>query len=101
MIDMSPQAGTEMKGPHPAIILSERTFNVATGWIVVCPITSKIKQSPFEVLIPRGMKTHGCVVASEIRTMDYLARQTQFVEHGSLDLLQHVQAIACATIGCS
>ena len=100
LIELSPQAGTEMAGEHRALVLSEQAFSVATGWVVVCPITTKIKGSPFEVQIPRGLKAVGCVVASELRTMDYLIRRAKFMEKGPLELLQQVQAIACATIGC-
>ncbi len=100
LIDLSPQAGTEMRGEHWAIVLSERDFSVATEWVVVCPITTKIKGSPFEVQIPRGLKAHGCVVASELRTMDYLVRRARFMEKAPMSLLHQVQAIACATIGC-
>jgi mRNA interferase MazF len=42
LIDLSPRAGTEMRDEHRAIVLSERDFSVATGWVVVCPITTKI-----------------------------------------------------------
>ena len=101
LIDLSPQAGTEMRCEHRAIVLSEQDFSVATGWVVVCPITTKIKGSPFEVQIPLGLKAHGCVVASELRTMDYLVRRARFVEKAPVGLLQQVQAIACATIGCT
>ncbi len=101
LVNLSPQAGSEMSGQHRAIVLSERGFSVATGWVVVCPITTKIKGSPFEVPIPPGLKAHGCVVASELRTLDYLARQAQFMERAPTNLLQQVQAIACATIGCN
>ena len=101
LIELSPQAGTEMAGEHRAIVLSEQVFSVATGWVVVCPITTKSKGSPFEVQIPKGLKAHGCIVASELRTMDYLARRTRFMEKAPLQLIQKVQAIACATIGCT
>jgi len=101
LIEMSPQAGSEMAGEHRAVVLSEQVFSVATGWVVVCPITTKIKGSPFEVQIPRGLKAHGCVVASELRTMDYLARRARFMEKAPVVLVQQVQAIACATIGCA
>lgn len=100
LMDFSPQAGTEMAGQHRAIVLSERAFSVATGWVVVCPITTKIKGSPFEVQIPQGLKAVGCVVASELRTMDYLTRRAKFLEKAPIGLLQQVRAIACATIGC-
>ncbi len=67
---------------------------------MVCPITTKIKASPFEVQIPRGLGAHGCVVASELRTMDYLLRHARFMEKAPVGLPQQVQAIACATTGC-
>lgn len=81
-------------------MLSEKNFSTATGWVVVCPITTKIKGSPFEVPMPSGLKAVGCVIASEIRTMDYMARRTRFMEKAPLALLQDVQSIACATVGC-
>ena len=98
--NLSPQSGTEMAGQHPCIVLSERTFSVATGWMVVCPITSKVKGSPFEVVLPPHLKTKGCVVASEIRTQDYAARGARHVEKTSAAFMQSVQAIACAVLGC-
>ena len=101
LIELSPQAGTEMAGQHRALVLSEQAFSVATGWVVVCPITTRITGSPLEVAIPRGPKAHGCVVASELRTMDYLARRAKFMEKAPRSLVEQVQAIACATIGCT
>lgn len=100
LLDFSPQAGTEMRGEHRGIVLSEAEFSVATGWVVVCPITRQVKGSPFEVRIPSGLKAVGCVVASEVRTLDYIERRTRFMERAPLSLLQEVQAIACATLGC-
>ena len=101
MVELSPQAGGEMAGPHRCLVLSEARFSVATGFALVCPITTKVKGSPFEVAIPRGLNAVGCVVASEIRTIDYLARNTRFMESAPAHLLEAVQAIACAVIGCA
>lgn len=101
LLDFSPQAGTEMRGEHRGVVLSERAFSVATGWMVVCPITRQVKGSPFEVEIPSGLKAVGCVVASELRTVDYIERGTRFLERAPAALVQRVQAIACATIGCA
>ena len=68
--------------------------------MIVCPITSQIKGSPFEVVLPARLRTKGCVVASEVRTQDYFARGVRFVERVPDRLLQEVQAIACAVLGC-
>jgi len=69
-------------------VLSEKRFSVATLWVVACPITTTIKVLPFEVQIPNGLKAQGCVVASERRTMDYLARRAKFMEKASRQLLE-------------
>jgi hypothetical protein len=51
-------------------------------------------------LLPQ-LRTKGCVVASEVRTQDYLARGVRFVEKAPNIVLRSVQAIACAVLGCS
>jgi mRNA interferase MazF len=99
--NFSPQAGHEMAGRHHCLVLSAQRFSVATGLMVGCPITSQIKGSPFEVVLPAGFKTRGCIVASEVRTQDYLARGVQFVEKAPDAVLRAVQAIACTVLGCS
>jgi hypothetical protein len=43
LIEMSPQAGSEMAGLHHALVLSEQRFSVAIRWIVACPIITKNK----------------------------------------------------------
>jgi mRNA interferase MazF len=99
--NFSPQTGQEMAGRHHCLVLSEQKFSVATGLMVGCPITSQVKGSPFEVVVPAGFKTRGCVVASEVRTQDYLARGVQFVERAPDIVLRSVQAIACAVLDCT
>jgi mRNA interferase MazF len=96
--NFSPQSGSEMAGDHPSLVLSTARFSVSTGWMVACPITSKVKGSPFEVVLPAQLKTKGCVVASEIRTLDYLIRGVRFIEKAPTTLLQDVQTIAVAVI---
>jgi mRNA interferase MazF len=101
LLNLSPQAGSEMAGEHRCMVLSEARFSVATGYAVVSPITTKIKGSPFEVQLPAGLKAKGCVVASEIRTLDYIARGTRFIEKAPEEATRQVQAIACAILGCT
>jgi mRNA interferase MazF len=89
-----------MAGRHHALVLSEEQFSIATGLMVVCPITRQVKGSPFEVVLPPTLRTKGCIVASEVRTQDYFARGVSFVEQVPDRTLQEVQAIACAVLGC-
>ncbi len=73
-ISFSPQAGREQAGRRPAIVLSPRAYHQATPYAVVCPITSRIKGYPFEVVLPPGLPIAGAVLADQIKSIDRHAR---------------------------
>ena len=67
-----------MKGPHFALVLSADLYNVGTGFVVVCPVTSKVgKPSGFEFPVRVG-RVDGAAILSELRSLDYQARSIQF-----------------------
>ena len=47
-------AGSEQRGRRPALVLSPKTYNGRVGLALICPITSKIRGYPFELLLPDG-----------------------------------------------
>ena len=89
-LDFTPQAGTEQAGRRPALVLSPRDFNIATGLAAVCPITNTRTQSRFEVPIPGGAKVTGVILSHQFRTVDWIARNAQFRSRASNDLLWEV-----------
>lgn len=48
-LDVDPQAGHEQGGHHPALVLSPQTYNGRVGFMLCCPLTTRIKGYPFEV----------------------------------------------------
>ena len=44
------QAGHAQAGHRPALVISPAGYNARSGLMVCCPITTKIKGHPFEVL---------------------------------------------------
>jgi mRNA interferase MazF len=50
-LHFDPQAGHEQAGHRPALVLSPARYNGARGMMICCPMTSKIKGYPFEVLV--------------------------------------------------
>jgi len=74
-LEFTPQAGREMKDRHPALVLSPKSYNAKTGLALFCPITSKIKGYPFEVLLPEGLKIRGVVLADQVKSLDWRARR--------------------------
>jgi mRNA interferase MazF len=77
-MNWDPAVGREMKGPHYALVFSATEFNLGTGLVILCPITSKVgKLSSFEFEIAAG-RVRGVAVLSELRTIDYQARSVQY-----------------------
>jgi mRNA interferase MazF len=91
-LDFSPHAGTEQGGRRPALILSPRDYNVATGLVFACPITNQEKSSPFEVAIARGARVTGVVLANQLRAVDWLVRNAEFQGKAPEDLILEVLA---------
>lgn len=58
-LDFTPHSGSEKAGRRPALILSPRDYNIATGLALACPVTNQPKGSPFEVAIPPGARITG------------------------------------------
>lgn len=95
-LDFSPHAGTEQGERRPALVLSPVRFNVATGLALVCPVTSKGKGSPFEIPVPAGLPVAGFVLASHVRTLDWLARRAQRICGAPAALVEQVAAHVAA-----
>lgn len=74
----TPQAGHEQAGRRPALALSPRLYNGKTGLALFCPITSRVKGYPFEVALPAGSPVTGVVLADQVKSLDWRARQADF-----------------------
>lgn len=98
-LEFAPQAGTEQSGRRPALVLSYRAFNVATGLALVCPVTSQMKGSSFEVPVPPGIGISGAVLADHIRSADWIARRAAFHSRAPARLLDEVLARIAPVIG--
>ena len=91
-IDFDPQAGHEQRGWRPALVLSPAEYNKPTGLAIVVPITNHTKGYPFEVALPKGIKTTGVVLADAVKNTDWVARKARYVEKAPEKVLMDVQA---------
>jgi mRNA interferase MazF len=80
-IDFNPQAGHEQSGRRPAIVLSPQSYNGKVGLCLLCPVTSKVKGYPFEVLIPAGLGVTGVVLSDQVKSLDWRVRNAELIEH--------------------
>jgi mRNA interferase MazF len=77
-ITLNPQAGHEQAGRRPAVVVSPRSYNGKVGLGLFCPITSQVKGYPFEVALPAGLPVKGVVLADQVKSLDWRARQVEF-----------------------
>ncbi|TFH28875.1 MAG: endoribonuclease MazF [Myxococcales bacterium] len=78
-LSFDPQAGREQDGRRPAVVLSPRAYNTKTNLAVCCPITSKVKGYPFEVVIPEGLPVKGVVLSDQLKSLDWHVRNAEFI----------------------
>jgi len=100
-LNFTPHAGSEQGGRRPALVLSPLAYNIATGRMFACPITNQVKGSAFEVRVPAGARLTGVILADQLRNLDWLARNAEFVSHADngtvLEVLARIEAILWQT----
>src|SRR5271165_3837341 len=77
MLDFDPQVGREQAKRRPALVLTDRSYNRASGLAVVCPLTSKRKPYPFALPITVD-EVEGSVLVDQLKSMDWIGRKAKF-----------------------
>jgi len=96
-LSFSPQTGREQAGRRPALVLSAAAYNGKTGLMICCPLTTQIKNYPFEVLIA-GMPP-SAVLADQVKSLDWRNRRATRKGAVSAEELADVRAKIRALIG--
>jgi mRNA interferase MazF len=86
----NPPVGHEQGYRRRAVVVSPMSINKLTSKAIVFPITTKVKNYKFEVLLPIGMNTKGVILSGDIKTIDCRARNIELVEKAPLDLIKKV-----------
>lgn len=96
-LHFDPQAGHEQAGHRPALVLSPARYNAVRGMMICCPMTSRIKGYPFEVLESRDPDS--VILADQIESLDWRARRAVRKGKVSKAALAEVQAKIKALLG--
>ena len=102
-VSLNPTIGAELQGEaRPVLVISPETFN-RQGLMLVCPITQGVatvaREGGFLVsLMGYGLRVNGCVVANQIRTLDWRKRGIAKIETAPAQLVQEVQNIITAIV---
>lgn len=98
IVTFDPQSGHEQRGRRPAVVVSNKLFNKATGLAIVCPITNTNLNIPFHVEIPKESSLTGYIMVEQVKSIDYKSRQIQRVERAPNYILSEVLSILDACI---
>ncbi|WP_234554058.1 endoribonuclease MazF [Thermus caliditerrae] len=91
-LNFDPQAGHEQGRRRPALTLSPKAYNARAGLALFCPVTSRVKGYPFEVPLPPGLPVAGVVLADQVRSLDYRARQAEPIARAPEEVIRAVLA---------
>lgn len=71
-VNFNPHVGHEQMGHRPAVVLSPAAYNSKTSLMLCCPMTTQIKNYPFEVRI--AGPSPSVVLADQVKSLDWRKR---------------------------
>ena len=90
-LKFDPQAGHEQAGHRPALVISPPNYNSKSGLMVCCPMSTKVKGHPFEVLTEvDGIEC--AVLSDQVKSLDWKIRRAKKKATVSTDVMLHVRA---------
>lgn len=97
-LNFDPQAGREQAKRRPALVVTDQSYNRASGLVIVCPLTSRRKPYPFA--LPATIdKVEGAVLVDHLKSMDWAVRKATFHSKADPALLTKVRAYLAVLLG--
>lgn len=72
------------------MVLSPYSYNDKTGLALLCPITNQVKGYPFEVAVQSPGTTSGVVLADQVKSLDWRARNARFADQATPQVIDEV-----------
>lgn len=88
-LTFSPQSGHEQSGTRPAIVISPIEYNEKVGLSLFCPITTKIKDYPFEIPVTID-NNKSVILADQVKSLDWESRKIKFIKKANKDAVDEV-----------
>jgi mRNA interferase MazF len=97
-LDFDPQAGREQAKRRPALVVTNQSYNQASGLVLVCPLTSRRKPYPFALPVTID-NVEGAVLVDHLKSLDWTARHAAFHSKAEPALLAKVRAYLGVLLG--
>lgn len=90
-LEFDPQAGHEQAGHRPVLVISPASYNSKTGLMVCCPLSTKVKGHPFEVVLEIDGVT-GAVLSDQVKSLNWKIRNAKKKTVAPASVMTHVKA---------
>ena len=87
LVDFRPVRGHEQDGMRPALVMTDHSYNAASSYLIVCPITSNTRPWPFKMALPEGLKVQGYVMLDQIKSIDRRRRVLRLIDRVPSEVL--------------
>ena len=89
-LNFTPHAGHEQAGHRPALVLTPAAYNRKTSLMLCCPLTTQIKDYPFEVGLDGTPPS--AVLSDQVKSLDWRSRNATRKGRISREQLAQVRA---------
>ena len=88
-MNFDPQQGNEIKKIRSALVISPRAYNIKTKLAIFVPITSKVKNYPFEIAI--NLKSiNGVALCDQVRSLDWELRKAKKIDEVNKQVIHQI-----------
>lgn len=88
-LDFDPTTGKEIGKYRPALILSYKAYNKATGLVICSPVSTSIRGGNLEVSVT-NLDKDSVVVSGIVQTMSWRDRKAKFITKAEQHLIDEV-----------
>ena len=96
-LEFDPQVGREEGGHRPAVVLTPAAYNRRSGLLLCVPMTTRIKDYPFEV--PISGDREAVVLVDHVKSVDWRGRGARPKGRITPEELEDVRQMLRALVG--
>jgi mRNA interferase MazF len=96
-IQLDPQVGREQAGHRPAIVLTPADYNRRSGLMLGIPMTTRIKNYPFEVRIEG--EPASVALVDHVKSLDWRGRNARPKGRIAPETLEEIRQLLRALVG--
>jgi mRNA interferase MazF len=88
-LDFEPTRGKEIGKYRPALVLSGKAYNQATGLLICCPVSTSVRGAKTEVLVS-NLEKPSVVASNLVTTLDWRQRKVKKIAKAEAGVLDEV-----------